>query len=81
MRILELVRMPSSPTTCGAAFKGGNATEDDLTVNSIGQHMDESSPIFVAVRIRPGIKTKHDEKWKAVIAQPGGNQVNVYYFV
>ncbi len=78
MRILELVRMPSSRAACGAALEGGNAVaKDDLTVSNIGQHTDESSSIFVAVRIRPGVKIRHNQKWKTVTAQPGGKQVNV----
>ncbi len=82
MRILELVNLSSSSPTgaCATALEGSSVdttiAEDDQTVCNIGQNMEESSRIFVAVRIRPGTR---DEKLKAVTAQPGGKQVNVYY--
>ncbi len=80
MRTLELVCLPSSPTICAAAaLEGGDTTEDDLTISNISQNMEGSSPIFVAVRMRPGIQTKDDEKWKAVTVQPGGKQVKIIF--
>ncbi len=92
MQTLELVRLSSSRTTCASAAAAsalqggsGDTTEDDLTtINSnICQNIEGSSPIFVAVRIRPGTQmTKgDDEKWKAITVQRDGKQVIDVYII